>query len=101
VSIFGTVKEVIEDDAPTDTLVLAWAEAQKAVTIVTDVFVKWFDEEITSADVVGLLQPAKAHLESAIVLAEEEIINEYGVTKEALEELRRETQAEFREIFGE
>lgn len=98
-AILGQVKELVDAEPITRSLGPAWVEARQAAELAGDIVRRWFDDEVTSEDVPGLLGPAAEHADKALQLAGRQMTKEYGVTEPELIEVRQTAEASFRAIF--
>ena len=100
-AVLGAISDLVEAPPPSEALAPAWAEAQLAVRIATEVAGKWLDDEITSEEAISMLQPAAVHADKALDLAGLQLTKEYGITEDQMLEARQTAEAEFRAIFAE
>lgn len=75
---------------PVDFLQPAWDEAKVVAPQVQAVLGRWIEQEITSDDIPGEIEALREPIAGVMILADEALASEYGVTPEALTEMRAE-----------
>lgn len=96
-----TVNKALQQPPPDQNMQAAWAEGQIAMPLVQQVIKKWFNKEITAANVEAELTPAKEQVARMMEVADRTMSEQYGVDEAELDQMREEIMANMRASLAE
>lgn len=96
-----TTNKALQQPPPDQNMQAAWGEGQAALPLVQHVIKKWFNQEITAANVEAELLPAKAQVARMMEIADRTMSEQYGVDEAELGKMREEVMANMRDSLAE